>query len=577
MTFWWLSDPKRLAIERASIDEIGEHWFEHAEWSLDGKAQLRVIFDIVLSRGRFRLVMVYHNTFPASPPSVRPLNEDTHLSDHQYRHSGDLCLEIRSDNWSPDYTGADMVRSAHRLLDLETPDENGERVTAPSDHDFPYELALRTSDSRFYLDPITHVILLDDKYDGAEIEIGLDFRSGRSIIAHLLKLIGEDGIHVSLGVPPGIRKTCWEENGYLFKVDVTSTDVISVKTVEALADLVGDRFTLNQDDGWVCVIRAQDNRAFLMTHFPERNEVLTFHTVLSPFDKKRSGTDHNKLSEKRVGIVGLGSLGSKIATSLARAGVGRFELVDGDILHTGNLERHDADWRDVGRHKSDISAHRLELIHTHVSAHAWRTYIGAQVSADEAGNVNSALDVCDLLIDATANPNVFNHLAFITMRSNRTLVWGSVFAGGCGGEIARSRPDKDPSPYDIRQVLTQVYGTTEKDPPISGDSDYDGATSDGEPMIATDADITVFAAHMTALAIDALLETEPSPYYSPAYLIGLRREWLFDAPFDTRPVEVDAPLRAELTPLGKTAVDSEFYEYLFETFKIEAQDTSFND
>ena len=101
------------------------------------------------------------------------------------------------------------------------------------------------------------------------------------------------------------------------------------------------------------------------------------------------------------------------------------------------------------------------------------------------------------------------------MRSNRTLVWGSVFAGGCGGEIARSRPDKDPSPYDIRQVLTQVYGTTEKDPPISGDSDYDGATSDGEPMIATDADITVFAAHMTALAIDALLETEPSPYYSP--------------------------------------------------------------
>ena len=577
MTVWWISDPDRLALERSSINALGEDWFEHADWSLDSKARLRLVFDIVLPRGRFRLAMVYHNTFPASPPSVRPLNEDARLSVHQYGPGGDLCLQIRSDNWSLDITGAEMVRSAHLLLDVETPGQEGERVTAPSDHDVPYELALRASEARFYLDNLTCLSLLIDKHDGAEIEVGLDFRSGRTSIAHLLKLVAEDGNLAPLGIPAGIRETCWELNGRLFKVDASSTDVSAAKTVESLALLVGDRFTLNRGEHWACVIRASDDLFFLVTHFAERDEVLTYRTILSPFEKGRSGLDHTKLSEKRVGIVGLGSLGSKIAKSLARAGVGRFELVDGDILHAGNLERHDADWRDVGRHKSDISAHQLELIHSRVSAHAWRTYIGAQISAEEAGNVNAALDACDLLIDATANPDVFNHLAFITMRSNRTLIWGGVFAGGVGGEIARSRPDKDPSPFDIRQVLTQVYGTTEEEPPIAGARDYDGPSVNGEPMIATDADVAVFAAHMSALAIDALLETEPSSFSAAAYLIGLRRAWLFDAPFDTRPVKVDAPVRAERSQSAKTDLDSGFLISLSETLNNEAQDTSSND
>ena len=570
MTVWWLSDPDRLARERASIKALGEDWFEHADWSLDGKARLRLVFDIVIQRGRFRLAMVYHNTFPASPPSVRPLNEGARLSDHQYGSGGDLCLEIRSDNWSPDITGAEMVRSAHLLLSLETPGQDGERVTAPSDHDVPYELTLRASGSRFYLDNLTYFSVLNDKNDGAEIEIGLNFRNGKTIIAYLLKLVAANGDQAALAVPLGVRETCWALNGRLFKVDASSTDVSAVKTVKSLADLVGGRFTLKRGDRWTCMVRARDDLVFLVTHLPERDDVLNYDTIVSPLEKRRSGLYHNTLSDKRVGIVGLGSLGSKIATSLARAGVGRFELVDGDILHAGNLERHDADWRDVGRHKSDIAAYRLELLHSRVSAHPWQTYIGAQVSAEEAGNVNAALDGCNLLIDATANPDVFNHLAFIAMRSNRTLVWGNVFAGGVGGEIARSRPEKDPSPYDIRQVLTQVYGTTEEEAPIPGAGDYEGSSYLEEPMVATDADVTVFAAHMSSLAIDALLEIEPSPFGAPAYLIGLRRAWVFDAPFDTRPVEVDAPARAELSQGTKVALDSAFLTSLFETLNNEA-------
>ena len=78
-----------------------------------------------------------------------------------------------------------------------------------------------------------------------------------------------------------------------------------------------------------------------------------------------------------------------------------------------------------------------------------------------------SLAACDLLVDATANPDVFNHLALIAVRSHRTLVWGAVYAGALGGEIGRSRPDKDPSPYDIRQCITQAYGTADGPTPLS--------------------------------------------------------------------------------------------------------------
>src|SRR5699024_11966399 len=57
------------------------------------------------------------------------------------------------------------------------------------------------------------------------------------------------------------------------------------------------------------------------------------------------------LNEKKIGLGGLGSLGSKIAQSLARTGVRKFYLVADDVFLPGNLVRHTLDWNRVGSHK----------------------------------------------------------------------------------------------------------------------------------------------------------------------------------------------------------------------------------
>ena len=78
--WWWIGDPSRLQNERRAIAEINDGWFENPEWSLDEQRRLRLIFDIVLPHRGFKLSMAYHNTFPASPPSIHPVGE-TEISD----------------------------------------------------------------------------------------------------------------------------------------------------------------------------------------------------------------------------------------------------------------------------------------------------------------------------------------------------------------------------------------------------------------------------------------------------------------------------------------------------------------
>ena len=575
---WWINDPKRLADERHAIAAIDEDWFENPSWSLDSQIRLRLVFDIVLPHRRFRLEMTYHNTFPASPPSVRPIDDPERISSHQYGPGGELCLSIRSDNWSPDVTGADMIHSTKTLLDLETPDEDGEVLPAPSAHHVTHEQLLRYATARFYVDPVSRLALASDDLDGVSIEVGIDFRFRPCFLAHLLSIGPHppDGTLVPAGAPCALRNSSLVYAGNFYIVDVPTATVKVIKTVEELRTIVGERFTLSTQPMWACVVRTSDQDILLIKHTSDSEEVFVYQTINGPFDLPRSGGDCAVLAEKRVGIVGLGSLGSKIATTLARAGVGRFELVDGEILHSGNLESHDADWRDVGRHKSEIMAHRLRLIHPRVEAHSWQTAIGAQVSSQEAGNVHAALAACHLLIDATADSDVFNNLAFMAIQNNQTLVWGAVYAGGLGGEIARSRPGKDPSPYDIRQVMTQFLQTADEPPPLAAGHGYDGSTGQGDPLIATDADTSVLAAHIADYAIDALIGVEPSVYHAPAYFIGLRRGWLFEGRFDTQPLMVDAPLRTTFPNSEITDTDVDFLKNLVETLGHENQDRQTN-
>jgi hypothetical protein len=71
-------------------------------------------------------------------------------------------------------------------------------------------------------------------------------------------------------------------------------------------------------------------------------------------DRDGSLIDRDGLKRKHALIIGLGSIGSVLASDLARCGVGRFTIADAERLEWGNVVRHAAGLSDVGRLKSRI-------------------------------------------------------------------------------------------------------------------------------------------------------------------------------------------------------------------------------
>src|SRR5438128_6217509 len=66
----------------------------------------------------------------------------------------------------------------------------------------------------------------------------------------------------------------------------------------------------------------------------------------------RNPREREVLQQKQVVIVGTGSVGSAIALMAARAGVGKFTLIDPDELTPENVCRHFCDLSQIGRSKA---------------------------------------------------------------------------------------------------------------------------------------------------------------------------------------------------------------------------------
>lgn len=116
------------------------------------------------------------------------------------------------------------------------------------------------------------------------------------------------------------------------------------------------------------------------------------------------------------------------------------------------------------------------------------------------------------------------------------MCWGEVFAGGIGGLIARARPGLDPAPLTVRNGVLDRLQQLPPAPYVNA-TRYD--VGDDEPLIADDVDVSHLASGLARLALDTLLDRSPSSFPYPAYLIGLRPEWIFSGAFDTQPIQIE--------------------------------------
>lgn len=105
------------------------------------------------------------------------------------------------------------------------------------------------------------------------------------------------------------------------------------------------------------------------------------------------------LAKSSALVVGCGALGSIIASTLCRAGVGKLRIVDRDFLELSNLQRQSLfDERDVeaGLPKAIAAQNRLQQINRQVAVEAF-------VEDVDADNVTRLADGVGVIVDGTDN------------------------------------------------------------------------------------------------------------------------------------------------------------------------------
>ncbi len=111
-----------------------------------------------------------------------------------------------------------------------------------------------------------------------------------------------------------------------------------------------------------------------------------------------SFTDQRKLAESCASIVGAGGLGGIVAEVLARIGVGRLRLIDGDGFEEHNLNRQRFACADnLGRNKARAGKAQIEQINPAAEVADLAVYLDATNAEALIGDADVVIDCLDRL------------------------------------------------------------------------------------------------------------------------------------------------------------------------------------
>ena len=138
------------------------------------------------------------------------------------------------------------------------------------------------------------------------------------------------------------------------------------------------------------------------------------------FIERHTKEVYEKLKSARVAIAGLGGLGSNIAVSLTRAGVGNLLLIDFDKVDISNLNRQQYFQRNVGQYKTEALAEILKEINPHINIE----YKPVEITENNVREIFGEYEiVCEAFDKAENKAMLINSLA------DKIIISGSGMAG----------------------------------------------------------------------------------------------------------------------------------------------------
>jgi molybdopterin/thiamine biosynthesis adenylyltransferase len=157
------------------------------------------------------------------------------------------------------------------------------------------------------------------------------------------------------------------------------------------------------------------------------------------YSRSKGLLETGALAKKTAGIVGLGSGGAPIAVELAKAGVGKFVLIDFDRLELSNVARHVCGIHDLGRFKT----YALRDLILQKNPYAEITTLEIDVTQGRDA-CSDALAKADIIIAASDNDRSRFFLNEVALRHRVPAIFGRAITRATGGDVMRVRPFEGP-------------------------------------------------------------------------------------------------------------------------------------
>ncbi len=138
--------------------------------------------------------------------------------------------------------------------------------------------------------------------------------------------------------------------------------------------------------------------------FIKKGEIPSFEELEALMVSRHTPGVHKKLKNSTVGIAGLGGLGSTIAISLARIGVGKLIISDFDVVEPSNLNRQQYFYDQIGKFKTDATLENLKRINPYVEIEKHNIYLNET-------NIKQIYSSVDVMIEAFDNPKCKSMIA----------------------------------------------------------------------------------------------------------------------------------------------------------------------
>lgn len=199
-----------------------------------------------------------------------------------------------------------------------------------------------------------------------------------------------------------------------------------------------------------------------------------------------------EIMNKRVVIVGVGSVGSYISEQMIRSGVGHLVMVDPDEVEYANLSRTNYVVADVGMAKVEAQAQHLYRINPAIQLNIFQQ----DIHDFEGSRLNEIFSQSDVIVAATDDPSAQRTINRFAYANGVPAVFIGLYDGADGGEVILSIPEETPCyqcATTIRHQVEQISGD------VTAKTDY--GTGKLEGVIALPADIH----HVSSAAVKMIL------------------------------------------------------------------------